>query len=89
MKTIQLFGAALLASALSVSSVWAADSYQVTGPVLSVTDKAIVVQKGDEKWEVAKDAATQVKGGEIKVGSKVTVKYKMTAVTVEVKDAKK
>jgi len=89
MKTTPLFRAALLVSAFSVSSAWAADSYQVTGPVLSVTDKSIVVQKGDEKWEIAKDTSTQIKGGDIKVGDKVTVKYKMTAVSVEVKDAKK
>jgi len=74
MKHTHLFSAVLLASSIVASSAWAGDTYQVTGPVLSVTSTAIVVQKGDEKWEVAKDAATQVKGGDIKVGSKVTVK---------------
>jgi RNase P/RNase MRP subunit p29 len=67
-------------------NVYAADTYQVTGPVVSVTDKTIVVQKDHEKWEIAKDQATNVKGGEIKVGSKVTIKYKMTATSIEVKD---
>ena len=33
-------------------------TYQVTGPILEVTDASIVVQKGDEKWEVARDAKT-------------------------------
>jgi len=31
-------------------------AYQVTGPVLEVTDSKIVVQKGDEKWELERDA---------------------------------
>jgi hypothetical protein len=30
-------------------------SYQVTGPVLEVKDDVIVVQKGNDKWEIAKD----------------------------------
>lgn len=89
MKPSRFFSAFLLASSLAAASAWAGDTYQVTGPVLSVTDSTIVVQKGDEKWELARDAATQVKGGDIKVGSKITAKYRMTAVVVEVKDAKK
>ena len=63
-------------------------AYQVTGPVLEVTDSKIVVQKGKDKWEIARDASTKVTG-ELKVGSKVTIEYKMTATSVEVKtDAK-
>ncbi len=77
---------AIATAAIFSASVFAADTYQVTGPVVSVTDKTIVVQKDNEKWEIAKDQATSVKGGEIKVGSKVTIKYKMTATSIEVKD---
>ena len=63
--------------------------YQVTGPVLEVRDDAIVVQKGSEKWEIARDKATAV-AGDLKVGSKVTVYYTMKAASIEVKaDAKK
>ena len=62
--------------------------YQVTGPVLEVTDTAIVVQKGNEKWEIARDKATAI-SGDLKVGSKVTVFYTMHAVKVEVKEAPK
>ncbi len=76
----------LLAASAASFSAFAADSYQVTGPVLSVNEKTIVVQKDNEKWEIAKDAATAVKGGDIKVGSKVTIKYKMMATSIEVKD---
>ena len=63
-------------------------TYQVTGPVLEMTGDVIVVQKGKDKWEIARDAATKVTG-ELKVGSKVTIEYTMKAATVEVKDEKK
>ena len=62
--------------------------YQVTGPVLEVTDNAIVVQKGNEKWEIARDKATVI-SGDLKVGSKVTVFYSMQAAKIEVKEAPK
>jgi hypothetical protein len=58
--------------------------YQVTGPVLEVTDSKIVVQKGKEKWEIARTPDTKV-SGDLKVGSKVTIEYTMTAKSVEVK----
>lgn len=63
-------------------------TYQVTGPVLEMTDTTIVVQKGKEKWEISKDAAAKVTG-ELKVGSKVTIEYFMTAKSIEVKEDKK
>jgi hypothetical protein len=62
-------------------------TYQVTGPVLDLKDDLIVVQKGSEKWEIARGKETKVTG-DLKVGSKVTVEYRMTAASVEVKDAK-
>jgi hypothetical protein len=62
-----------------------AKTYQVTGPVLEVTDTKIVVQKGDEKWEIARDSDTKVTG-DLKVGAKVMVEYRMFATKVEVKD---
>jgi len=63
-------------------------TYQVTGPVLEVKGDVIVVEKGKDKWEIARDAATKVTG-DLKVGSKVTIEYTMKAATVEVKEAKK
>jgi hypothetical protein len=67
-----------------------ADKYQVTGSVSEVSDAKIVVMKGTERFEVVRNADTKVDGGELKVGSKVTVKYVMTATSVEVKaDEKK
>ncbi len=77
-------GAALLAA---TSLVAAEKSYQVTGPVLEVTPTTIVVQKGDEKWQLARTSDTKV-NGDIKVGDKVTVYYTMTAKEIEVKDGK-
>ena len=66
-----------------------ADKYQVTGPVTEVNDTKIVVMKGTEKFEVARSADTKVTG-DLKVGAKVTIKYVMTAATVDVKaDEKK
>jgi len=62
----------------------AAKTYQVTGPVLSVDANMIVVQKGNDKWQIARDAGTKVTG-DLKVGSKVTIEYRMTATSVEVK----
>jgi hypothetical protein len=69
---------------LAASSAWA---YQVTGPVLEVTDTKIVVQKGKEKWELARTPETKVTG-DLKVGAKVTIEYSMTAKSVEVKGEK-
>jgi hypothetical protein len=60
-------------------------TYQVTGPVLELRDDVIVVQKGKEKWEIARTADAKVKG-DLKVGAKVTIEYKMTATTIEAKD---
>jgi len=63
-------------------------TYQVTGPVLEMTADMIAVQKGKDRWEIARDAATKVTG-DLKVGSKVTIEYTMKAAAVEVKEAKK
>jgi hypothetical protein len=58
--------------------------YQVTGPVLDLTDDVITVQKDKEKWEIGRTKDTKVTG-DLKKGSRVTVKYKMTATSVESK----
>jgi|SRR6476661_3973210 hypothetical protein len=81
------FVAALLAGGAIRGFSQSADSYQVTGPVLELTDKKIVVQKGKDKWELARDASTKV-DGDLKVGSKVTIHYRMTAVHIEAKPDK-
>jgi hypothetical protein len=78
-------GVLTLSLFLSAGSTFAATkTYQVTGPVLEVKDDVIVVQKGKEKWEIARTPETKVTG-ELKVGAKVTIEYRMTAATVEAK----
>jgi hypothetical protein len=63
-------------------------TYQVTGPVLELKDDMIVVKKGNDRWEIARGADTKVTG-DLKVGSKVTIEYRMNAASIEVKDAGK
>lgn len=88
MKKLTLcFGFAVLGICLAATSLRAAEAktYQVTGPVLEVTDTTITVQKGTEKWQIASDKATT---GKAKVGDKVTIQYQMVAKQVEIKPAK-
>jgi len=77
--------ATLAVLALAAAPAFGADkTYQVTGPVVSVTDTTITVEKGKEKWEIARTKDTKV-AGELKVGTKVTVQYTMTATSIEAK----
>jgi type 1 fimbria pilin len=69
---------------LVASAAFAGKTYQFTGTVLEVKDNVIVVDKNGEKFEMAKDANTKVKG-DLKVGAKVTVKYESRAAEIEVK----
>lgn len=87
MKKILIFACAFLFVA-AIAFAAGPKTYQVTGPVLEVNANTVVVQKGKEKWEINRDAATKVTG-DLKVGSKVTIEYTMKAVSVDVKDAKK
>ncbi len=62
--------------------------YQVTGKVLEVDDKMIVVDKNGERFEIQRDDQTKV-DGEVKVDGKVKVEYRMIAASIEAKpDAK-
>jgi len=83
-RTILAIG---LVMALVVPAVaLAVDSYQVTGTVTDFDkDKSITVLKGKEKFEITIDRETKI-SGEVKKDAKVTVKYKMTATSVEGKD---
>ena len=62
-----------------------ARKYQVTGPVLEVRSDMIAVQKGNDRWEIARDPSTSMKGGTPKVGDKVLIEYRMSATSIEVK----
>jgi hypothetical protein len=86
MRTLSLLVGLVI---FSTTPAWAAGpkTYQVTGPIVEIKGDVLVIEKGNEKWEVARDAATKVRG-ELKVGAKVTAEYRMTAISIEVKDAK-
>jgi hypothetical protein len=73
---------------LLTASLGMAKDYQVTGPVVDVKDDVIVVKKGTENWEIARDKGTKTTG-EIKKGDKVMIKYKMTATSIENKEPAK
>ena len=78
----------MIAFAATLLICGVAYAYQVTGPVLEVTDSKIVVEKDKEKWEIARDKET--KGDKnIKKGDRVTIQYRMTATEIESKAGKK
>jgi hypothetical protein len=91
MKTMKSFCLATVCGAilLGAATLQAADvkTYQVTGPVLEVTPTSITVQKGQDKWEIARNKDTKITG-DLKVGAKVTIYYTMTASEVDVKAGK-
>jgi hypothetical protein len=59
-----------------------AKTYQVTGTILESTPTMIVVQKGNDRWEIDIDPQTKVTG-DLKVGSTVTITYVMSASKVD------
>jgi GH43 family beta-xylosidase len=84
----RLFSFLVMALFLSAASLAIAKDYQVTGPVVDVKDDVIVVKKGNENWEIARDKNTKAPA-DIKKGDRVMIKYKMTATSIESKDAGK
>ena len=78
------FAVVVIALVLVASMAFAGKTYQFTGKVLEIKDNTIVVEKGKEKFEMAKDANTKIKG-DLKVGAKVTVQYESRAAEIEVK----
>ena len=82
--------ALLLTSVLVAPAAFADKSYQKTGVVKDINDKAIVLTTDKEgDWEFKRDAGTKVEG-DVKKGGKVTVQYTMSASKIEAKaDAKK
>jgi hypothetical protein len=85
-----VMSAILLVGVLGAGVAFAASAkaYQVTGPVVEVNNDMIVVMKGKDRWEIARDASSKVPA-DIKVGDKVTIHYKMTVTDVESKGAAK
>lgn len=85
-RIIAVMGAVMFYASTAVAGAPA--TYQVTGPVLEVKDDMIVVQKGKEKWQIARDKDTKV-NGDLKVGQKATIHYQMKATSIEVKNKAK
>ncbi|MEP6698658.1 MAG: hypothetical protein ABJB09_02920, partial [Verrucomicrobiota bacterium] len=85
MKIKSLFSLAAIALLACSNTALAAEAkdYQVTGPILEMNDSMIAVKKGNDRWEVSRDANTKATG-EMKVGDKVTIHYTMMATNIEV-----
>jgi len=89
-KTLLILAALMLVASFVVAQTAPKQpkTYQATGPIVTLTDDVITIDKGKEgKWEVARNKETKVTG-ELKVGEKVTVMYRMVAESVEVKAEK-
>ena len=82
-RLLVVIGVLLIVAALAYARAPKSD-YQWTGTLLETDGDHLVVQKGNEKWEFLQDKDTKVPG-DLKVGSKVEIKYVMKAVGVEVK----
>lgn len=87
LSSLSVLSALTLSAALTAAPAVAAPpkTYQVTGPVLEANDTSITIEKDKEKWQIARDKDTKVTGGDIKPGAKVTVQYRMSAASIEVK----
>jgi RNase P/RNase MRP subunit p29 len=85
-RILSMFAGVFLLASVAMAA--GPKDYQVTGPVLDVTDDVITVEKGKEKWEIGRSKDTKI-NGDLKKGSRVTIQYKMIASSVEVKDAGK
>jgi len=90
MKKIQLLSALFLGllTASPALAASAAKTYQVTGPIVEVNDDTITIEKGREKWQIDRTKETKVTG-DLKVGTKVTVQYRMSAESIEAKGGAK
>jgi len=84
----RLLGLLIAGAFVAIGSLAMAKDYQVTGPVVDVKDDQIIVKKGTENWEIARDKDTKATG-EIKKGDRVTIKYKMIATNIESKSTTK
>jgi hypothetical protein len=83
-KSLSLLAAITLVFSSAAMAGGSAKTYQVTGPVLAVSDNMIAVQKGKDRWEINRDSSSNVPS-DVKIGDKVTITYTMTAKDVTVK----
>ena len=66
---VQMLAAVVLAIA-GTAQAGSTKSYRVPGPVVEMNDSMIVVMKGKDRWEIARDASTKMQG-DVKVGAKI------------------
>ncbi len=85
MKKLLVTASIILFSASAAMA--APHSYQVTGQVLDISDKSVIISKGKENWEIMRNAESKIPTS-VKVGSKVTIEYTMTALEVTDKTPK-
>jgi len=71
---------------LFATAAFALDDFQVTGNVTEKTADTITVMKGKERFQIGIDKDTKG-AADVKVGDKVTIKYKMHASSIEAKPA--
>jgi hypothetical protein len=82
MKKVLFLVFAFMIIAVTASAA-GSKTYMLTGTVTDLKGDVFTVQKDSAKYEMTRDATAKV-NGELKVGSKVTVIYKMTATTIVV-----
>ncbi|MGN6719683.1 MAG: hypothetical protein ACTHLX_20110, partial [Candidatus Binatia bacterium] len=59
-------------------------SYRVAGPLVKLNDDVITVAKGNEQWEMRRNGETKV-NGQLAIGSRVVVEYKLSATSIDVR----
>jgi flagellar basal body P-ring protein FlgI len=65
----------IAAVSLAGSGILLAQTTTATGTVVAVSQGSITIQQGPDQWVIKRVPSTQVTGGELKVGSTVTLKY--------------
>jgi len=80
--TARLF---LLAWTLMASLPAAAEpkTVRITGLVSDVRDDMVVIDKGKDRWEVARTPGTAVKGN-LQKGARISIEVRMSAAAIEV-----
>lgn len=89
MRSYKTVPAGLIAGCVALSlftsaALAAVKQYQVTGKLVTVTEKMLVIDKGDEKWEIERTSDLKT-SGKLEVGEKVTIYYHMVANSVDKK----
>jgi hypothetical protein len=72
----------------TIASAAGSKTYMISGTITDVKGDVFTIQKDNVKYEMIRDAEAKV-NGDLKIGSKATVVYKMTATTIAVSEDKK